>query len=255
MDNIDWIKAFRLVFIISVNNHTEIINKDINRIDESYEKDVEDYVLNRRETGKSWKNLTINERNEYEDWENYYYSEDIVNDKYHPDIFWNSLCIESPALHHYRVHATWEGAKPPYTLGGGSEVMDAEEEENIDDIFVEIWIKIWRYGLSDIGYELLDESTSQFEQQWNIINVDKIINEFVWLICGPVESIEIPSDFQIKSMSEITQLLTNQECGVSMPLDQFNLLVDNPFQYKGIKKEEASWIVDLREEIPTWIAN
>ena len=49
------------------------------------------------------------------------------------DIFWNSLCIESPALHHYRVHATWEGAKPPYTLGGGSEVMDAEEEENIDD--------------------------------------------------------------------------------------------------------------------------
>lgn len=47
MDNIDWIKAFRLVFIISVNNHTEIINKDINRIDESYEKDVEDYVLNR----------------------------------------------------------------------------------------------------------------------------------------------------------------------------------------------------------------
>ena len=87
MDNIDWIKAFRLVFIISVNNHTEIINKDINRIDESYEKDVEDYVLNRRETGKSWKNLTVNERNEYEDWENYYYSEDIVNDKYHPDIF------------------------------------------------------------------------------------------------------------------------------------------------------------------------
>ena len=53
MDNIDWIKAFRLAFIISVNNHTEIINKDINRIDESYEKDVEDYVLNRRETGKS----------------------------------------------------------------------------------------------------------------------------------------------------------------------------------------------------------
>ena len=44
-------------------------------------------------------------------------------------------------------------------------------------------------------------------------------------------------------MSEITQLLTNQEYGVSMPLDQFNLLVDNPFQYKGIKKE-ASWIVD-----------
>ena len=33
--------------------------------------------------------------------------------------------------------------------------MDAEEEENIDDIFVEIWIKIWRYGLSDIDMNYL----------------------------------------------------------------------------------------------------
>ena len=55
MDNTDWIKAFRLVFNKSVNNHTEIINLDINRIDKSYEKGVEDYVLNRRETGKSWR--------------------------------------------------------------------------------------------------------------------------------------------------------------------------------------------------------
>ena len=49
----------------------------------------------------------------------------------------------------------------------------------------------------------IDESTSQFEQQWNIINVDKIINEFVWLICGPVESIEI---LQISKLNQCLKL-------------------------------------------------